>query len=107
MLDKTTQKQKKQLNDIAQRIRVARKQAHLSQQTLGKGIGVSDKSVSAYEQGRSVPPIEKLRRIADMTSHPLSFFTENNIEKATIETKLLSIERELAEVKRLLKKAKK
>jgi transcriptional regulator with XRE-family HTH domain len=98
--------QKKKLSELATRIRTARKNAHLSQLDLGEGIGVSDKSISAYEQGRSIPPIEKLKKIATLTSHPFAFFTEENIDETTITAKLLTIERELAEVKKLLKKVK-
>lgn len=97
----------KQLSELAQRIREARRNAHLSQDELGKFIGVSDKSVSAYEQGRSTPPINKLKKIAESTNHPLSYFTQEDNEDALLSSKLSSIERELAEVKRLLLKAKK
>jgi transcriptional regulator with XRE-family HTH domain len=100
------QPNEKNLDEIATRIRKARREAHLSQLELGNGIGVSDKSISAYEQGRSVPPFEKLKRIAEATSHPLAYFTEDNVHETTIAVKLQSIERELQEVKSLLKKAK-
>lgn len=100
------QPKEKHLDEIATRIRKARREAHLSQLELGNGIGVSDKSISAYEQGRSVPPFEKLKRIAEVTSHPLAYFTEDNVDETTIAAKLQSIERELQEVKNLLKKAK-
>ena len=102
-----TQEKTTKLSELAKRIRTARREARLSQQALGENIGVSDKSVSAYEQGRSVPPFDKLKKIAAQTNRPVSYFTEDNIDEATITTKLLSIERELAEVKKLLKKAKK
>lgn len=95
-----------QLSDLSHRIRSARNAAHLSQAELAQGIGVSDKSISAYEQGRSTPPFEKLKRIAHETNHPLSFFTEDNNREATIASKLASIERELLEVKQLLKNEK-
>ncbi|MEK7571493.1 MAG: helix-turn-helix transcriptional regulator [Patescibacteria group bacterium] len=108
MTDVTQQSKKtKELSELAQRIRKARKTAHLSQHDLGASVGVSDKSVSAYEQGRSVPPISKLKKIADATQHPLSFFTQENVDEATITAKLLSIERELTEVRKLLKEKKK
>ena len=105
-MKKVEPKNQKELSELAVRIRTARREAHLSQHELGDGIGVSDKSVSAYEQGRSVPPISKLKKIAETTQHPLSFFTQENITEATITAKLTSIERELSEVKRLLKEAK-
>ncbi len=97
---------KDELTQLAHRIRSARENARLSQNALGKDIGVSDKSISAYEKGRSQPPLKNLRKIADATRHPLTYFTQENNADITIATKLQSIERELAEVKRLLKKAK-
>src|SRR5579864_7689005 len=97
---------KDELTELAKRIRSARSNAHLSQHTLGKSIGLSDKAISAYEKGRSQPPLENLRKIADATHYPLTYFTQEENVDVEITAKLLSIERELAEVKRLLKKAK-
>lgn len=100
-------KQKNKLNELAKRIRSARVEARLSQNALGKLLGVSDKSISAYEQGRSMPPFEKIKKIAESTNHPISYFTEDNNNEAVIATKILSIERELSEVKKLLKASQK
>jgi transcriptional regulator with XRE-family HTH domain len=102
----TRDKKKDELSQLAHRIRSARENARLSQQALGEGIGVSDKSISAYEKGRSQPPLENLRKIADATKHPLTYFTQDDNANVSIEAKLSSIERELAEVKRLLQKTK-
>lgn len=90
--------------DIAKRIRQARQQAHLSQQDLGKAIGVSDKSISAYEQGRAVPPVNKLKKIASTTSHSLNYFTDEKVDQAIIASRLVKVEQELKQIKRLLKK---
>src|SRR5579872_2646577 len=95
---------KDMLTKLSQRIRTARERAHLSQHELGKSIGLSDKAISAYEKGRSQPPLENLRKIADATNYPLTYFTQDENPDGEITAKLLSIERELAEVKRLLKK---
>ena len=97
---------KDELTILAKRIRSARENAHLSQHTLGQHIGLSDKAISAYEKGRSQPPLENLRKIAQVTNHPLTYFTQEENDESAIAAKLLAIERELAEVKRLLKKAK-
>ena len=99
-------KNQKKLNELSLRIREARRNAHLSQDELGRAIGVSDKSVSAYEQGRSTPPITKLKKIAESTNHPLSYFTQEDNEEALLASKLANIERELVEVKKLLSKKK-
>lgn len=99
--------QEKELNELATRIRTARQQARLSQSSLGQHIGVSDKSISSYEQGRSTPPFAKLKKIAEFTNQPLSYFTQEDNDEAAITGKLLSIERELNEVKKLLQKVRK
>lgn len=90
--------------DIAKRIRQARQGARLSQQDLATAVGVSDKSISAYEQGRAVPPINKLKKIASQTSHSLNYFTDENVDQATIANRLIKVEQELKEIKKLLKK---
>lgn len=104
-VDKHTEQ--KALLELAYRIKSARKDAHLSQAALGESIGVSDKSVSAYEKGRSTPPFEKLKKIAQQTNHSLSYFTQEKSEEMTIVNKLYSIEQELEEIRKLLKKSRK
>lgn len=93
------------VNLLAKRIFKARKEAHLSQQSLAQAIGVSDKSISAYEQARANPPLNKLKKIASVTSHSLNYFTDINADQGTIANKLSKVERELKEIKKLLKKA--
>jgi transcriptional regulator with XRE-family HTH domain len=97
---------KDELSALAKRIRKARTNAHLSQYDLGNSIGISDKSISSYEKGRSQPPLKNLQKIADATRHPLAYFTQEETEDSEISAKLASIERELAEVKHLLKAKK-
>ena len=101
-----SKQKEKSLSELAQRIRAARRNARLSQDELGKSIGLSDKSISAYEQGRSMPPLDKLKKIAEITAHPFAYFTQEDPGEATLAAKLRSIERELAEVKRLLRAKK-
>ena len=90
---------------LYKRIRQAREAAYLSQQQLGKAIGVSDKSVSAYEKGRAMPSIDKLKKIAVSTHQPLNFFTEEKAEESLIHGKLNSIEQQLKQIRKLLKKS--
>ncbi len=96
---------KKDLPLFARRLREARKNARISQLELGEGIGVSDKSISAYEQGRAEPPFQKLKKIAEITKQSLNFFTEQDITQTTLELKVAALEKELAEVKKMIKKA--
>lgn len=99
-------KKQAELEELAHRIRAARKSAHLSQAALAKNIGVSDKSVSAYEKGRSTPPFDKLKKIARYTNHPIQYFTEDSTDSVTISKKIHQIEKEIAEIRKLLEKPK-
>lgn len=90
---------------MADRIRTARLEAGLSQTDLGNAIGLSDKSISAYEKGRAVPPVSKLKRISEETHQPLQYFTGDATEDYTIGSKLASIEKQLIEIKQLLQQS--
>lgn len=99
------QSDQRKLAELAKRIRRAREGAHISQLELGKAIGVSDKAISSYERGRSIPPFNKLKKIAQATEQPMDYFSGDPKLEATIVSKLSKVEKELAEIKKLLKKA--
>lgn len=91
--------------NLSKRIRQARTAAHLSQAALGRSVGVSDKAVSSYEKGRSAPSVAQLKRIAQTTRLPLAYFTEENERPALLASRLAAIEKEVAELKKLLKQS--
>jgi transcriptional regulator with XRE-family HTH domain len=91
-----------ELVTLAQRIRQARESVHISQKELGENIGVSDKSISSYEKGRSMPSFEKLKKIASITKKPITYFTDEQTKNTNILEKLLSIEQDLEDIKKLL-----
>ena len=53
-------------------IKKARVTSGLSQKDLAKRLGVSDKTVSAYETGRAIPPTPTLANIAEITGVSVS-----------------------------------
>jgi len=53
-------------------IKKARVASELSQKDLAKRLGVSDRTVSAYETGRAIPPTPTLAKIAEITKKTLS-----------------------------------
>lgn len=89
---------------LALRIKNAREEAHISQKELGDSIGVSDKSISSYEKARSMPPIEKLKKIATKTNKPLTYFTEETTAKIDILSRLNVVEKQLSEIKEIYAK---
>ena len=82
---------------IGERIRQARKLKRITQEQLAQSIGVSDKSISAYESERIKPPLPVLEKIAESTNQSISFFIEMT-EDMDVLAKLHSVEAELKEI---------
>jgi transcriptional regulator with XRE-family HTH domain len=92
---------------LAKKIRQARKSVGLSQKDLAKVLELTDKAVSSYEVGRAVPSVETLREISKVTYKPFSYFMSEAEEQTGDEElaeKIDKIDRELQEIKELLKK---
>ena len=97
------------INNVGQKIREYREPAGISQKKLGLALGLSDKAVSAYESGRTLPPLETLYRISEELNVPLDFFLSNSDETKlterldSIERSLESISEEIALLKKEIK----
>lgn len=61
---------------IGKKIKLIRIKYNLSQDRFGYKIGVSGKTVSAYETGRTIPSLRVLENIASV--YKISVFMENN-----------------------------
>ena len=59
---------------LGRRIAGARHEAGLTQDELGQRVGVTDGAVRGWESDRSKPPVNRLRKIAEATNKPMSFF---------------------------------
>lgn len=51
--------------NIGDSIRENRKKARLSQKELGQKLGVSQQHIAQYENGKRIPKLETIRKIAD------------------------------------------
>lgn len=60
--------------DVASQIAAARRDAKLTQRALGELAGVLGQEISRYERGETVPPVDRVMRIARATRRPLAFF---------------------------------
>lgn len=97
------------LNRLGTRIKKYRERAGVSQKKLGLALGLSDKAVSAYESGRTLPPLETLYRISSELKKPVRYFltdepelTEIDERLHTIEMALNCIQDEISELKKKL-----
>lgn len=59
---------------IGERIRKAREQFAISQKSLGEYVGISDKAISTYESGRTLPPLDILFKISETLRKPVWYF---------------------------------
>ena len=63
---------------LPEKIRKLRESRRLSQERFGCKIGVSGKSISAYENGRCVPPLKVLETISKVYQVPAFYIGQNN-----------------------------
>ncbi len=60
------------------KLRHSRQDKGLSQRGLGLALGLSDKTISSYESGRSYPNLEILERISDILDKPIEYFISSS-----------------------------
>lgn len=88
-------------DEIAAKVKEAREAAALTQQELGDRIGITSQQISRYERGANSVPMKQLRRIAEETRQPLSYFVAEEDEHLTPGDDLRRLLREeLATVRR-------
>ncbi|MBQ9104315.1 MAG: helix-turn-helix transcriptional regulator [Clostridia bacterium] len=63
---------------IAQNLTKLRQSRNLTQSELAETLNYSDKSISKWEHGDATPPIEVLKRIADLYDVSLDFLVTEN-----------------------------
>lgn len=81
-----------------------RKLAKLSQKELADKLFMSDKTVSAYESCRVIPPVLTLQKIAEITRQPISVFfkVDDKNEASMTNLKLDTILEEIDKIKKYL-----
>ncbi len=89
-------------DSLAKKIKKARFLAGMSQKDLAQKLGFSDKTISAYETGRAVPPVPTLEKIASLTNKPVEDFmngrTKSSSEIESINKKLDLILEKMMEI---------
>ena len=58
---------------FGKRLKELRKQANLTQQELGKMVGVTKVSICCYESGTRTPTLDTLKDLADSLNVPLTY----------------------------------
>ncbi len=93
---------------IFENIKKARIQSGLSQKSLAKKLGISDKTISAYETGRAIPPMPTLTEISKITGVSISQIIEESKEeresKTYNEKKLAQLEERISNLEQIIVK---
>ncbi len=77
---------------IGDRLKEAREALGLSQRKLGLLTGLSDKTISAYEKARVLPPLEVLLRIAKQLNKPVSYFLGEDNAVERLSSRIIQLE---------------
>ncbi len=88
--------------NIANQIKAIRDSHNLSQDRFGKKIGLTGKTISAYETGRTSPPLKVLEKIVN--TYEVAFININKENKAVLKEKIRTIEKELADLTGILER---
>jgi len=87
---------------ISVKIKDIRVKNNLSQDRFGRKIGISGKSISAYETGRCHPPLYILEQIS--RTYDASFLHLKESRKVELENRLSLIRESLMELEEILNK---
>lgn len=86
--------------EIGYQIKQLRLKLNMSQDRFGKKIGITGKTVSAYETGKIIPSLEVLNKIS--IEFEVNFFKKSNKE---IDRKIEDLQKSLFELQKLFKES--
>jgi transcriptional regulator with XRE-family HTH domain len=87
--------------NIGLKIKEIRDEYNLSQERFAKRIGLSGKTISAYETGRTQPPLKIIDKIVEVYHTPIVSMKRE--DKTVLKDKIDLIEEELVSLKEILK----
>ncbi len=88
------------MSEIGVKIREIRNSNRLSQYRFGKKIGISGKTVSAYETGRALPPEKIIDMISEVFSCPIIYM--NRQEKCRLRDQIVTIKNFMENLEKVL-----
>lgn len=94
------------MKNLGDKIKSAREETSLSQNQVGKMLGISDKTISGYESGRICPPIDKLQSLSDLFKKPITYFIEVDNKEYKVSSRLRAIELRMKDMREELRSIK-
>jgi transcriptional regulator with XRE-family HTH domain len=86
--------------EVGNQIKRLREKLNISQDRFGKKIGVTGKTISAYETGKITPSLDVMKRISK--EFDVNFLKKSNTK---IERKIAEMEKSLQELQKLFKES--
>ena len=87
---------------LEENIKMYRKNAHLTQSELGEKIGVGKSTVSMYESGERIPPIDVIQKLCHVFNTDMDTLVGRAKKTTPEEPKLSEGEEELLKLIRLM-----
>ncbi len=85
------------MSSIADRLRIAREKKNLRQVQVAKHLGISNKTVSGYENAVSEPDIDTLARLAELYEVSVEYLINGNPKEwHSVDEVIGPIDREIA-----------
>jgi transcriptional regulator with XRE-family HTH domain len=89
---------------FAERLKTARRNNNLSQKDLAMLVGLSDKSISAYEKARVLPPTYLLPKFAKELNTTISFFFGDDTTIANLRQEIVQLQQQIIQINETLQK---
>ncbi|WEO75023.1 helix-turn-helix domain-containing protein [Agrobacterium vitis] len=77
--------------DVGQKIKARRRAIGMSQETLGKALGITFQQIQKYEKGTNRVGASRLSNIADFLAVPISYFFRDNDENSERSSESMSL----------------
>lgn len=95
------------LEKFPSKLKSARESKKISQNKLGMLLGLSDKAISAYESGRTYPPLDTLARISQELGKPISYFLTDDPREASLMNRIDKLSFEIKDFSKELEEIRK
>jgi len=85
---------------VCEQLKRLRCDLNLSQERFGRRVGISGKSISAYETGRCIPTVRVLKHVSN--EYNVNFTEMSNDNRIHLNKRIEDLEKSITQLKRVL-----